>query len=79
MQTEKRTVFFTMVDHPVKGWARVGNAYATRKDAAGWLPFVRGSWRGLRAKVSQCTLRLVDGQLSETSKRVLDKKFNLDA
>lgn len=55
---EKRTVFFTMVMHPAKGWTRVGNAYPSRKAAADWLPFVRGAWRGLRAKVSQCAVRL---------------------
>lgn len=76
--TEKRTVFFTMVQHPVKGWTRVGNAYATRKNAVSWLPFVRGSWRGCRAKVSQCTLRLKGGVLCERSSMVLDKKYNLD-
>ena len=77
--TEKRTVFFTMIMHPIKGWTRVGNAYGSRKSAAEWLPFVRGSWRGLRAKVSQCTLRLENGVISPSSKRVLDKKYNLDA
>lgn len=76
---ERRTVFFTMVLHPGKGWARVGNAYATRKGATSWLPFVRGAWRGCQARVSQCTLRLENGALCEKSKRVLDKKYNLDA
>jgi hypothetical protein len=75
----KRTVFFTMVRHPIKGWTRVGNAYPSRDAAKEWLPFVRGSWRGLRAKVSQCTLRLEAGKLCERSRRVLDEKFNLDA
>lgn len=36
MSTENRRVFFTMVRHPIKGWTRVGNAYATRKAAADW-------------------------------------------
>lgn len=76
---EKRTVFFTMVMHPAKGWTRVGNAYPSKKSASDWLPFVRGAWRGCRAKVSQCTLRIEDGKVCEESKRVLDKKFNLDA
>lgn len=76
---KKRTVFFTMVRHPIKGWMRVGNAYGTRKSAAGWLSFVRGSWRGCAAKVSQCTLRFEDGALSQASVRILDSKYNLDA
>ena len=78
-RVEKRTVFFTMVRHPVKGWTRVGNAYATRKDAASWLRFVRGAWRGCNTKVSQCTLQFEDGAVCERSKRLLDKKYNLDA
>lgn len=75
---EKRIVFFTMVRHPASGWMRVGNAYPTKKSAAEWLPFVRGSWRGCRTRVSQCTLRLKNGALCEKSKRVLDTKYNLD-
>lgn len=76
--TEKRTVFFTMVRHPIKGWIRAGNAYGTKKEAASWLPFVRGAWRGCYVRVSQCTLRLQNGVLCEKSKRLLDTKYNLD-
>ena len=76
---EKRTVFFTMVMHPATGWTRVGNAYPSRKAAADWLPFVRGAWRGLRVKVSQCTVRLEGGKVCEQSRRLLDEKYNLDA
>jgi len=44
------------------------------------LPFVRGAWRGCSVRVAQCTLRFkADGLLTEASKRVLDRKFNLDA
>lgn len=67
------------VKHPAKGWTRVGNAYPSRKAAADWLPFVRGAWRGLRAKVSQCTVRLDGGKVCEQSRRLLDEKYNLDA
>lgn len=76
--TTKRTVFFTMIQHPVSGWTRVGNAYGSRASASSWVPFVRGAWRGLRTKVAQCTLTLVEGKLTEKSRRVLDQKFNLD-
>lgn len=75
---EKRTVYFTMVLHPLDGWTRVGNAYASRKAASGWLRFVRGAWRGCKAKVAQCTVCLVDGRLDERSARVISEKFNLD-
>ena len=73
-----RTVWFTMVLHPLGGWARVGNAYLNRKAAVGWLPFVRGAWRGCRARVSRCTLTFVDGKLDDRSARVLSQKYNLD-
>ena len=76
---EKRTVFFTMVMHPLKGWTRVGNAYPTRKLAGEWVPFVRAAWKGLRVKVSQCTVYLENGKVSEKSRRLLDTKYNLDA
>lgn len=80
MITAKRMVFFTMVRHPAKGWVRAGNAYATRKEAASWVPFVRKAWRGVcQVKVSQCTLRLENGAICERSRRVLDKKYNLEA
>jgi hypothetical protein len=74
-----RRVWFTMVSHPAKGWMRVGKAYGSRAAAAEWVPFVRGAWRGLRVKVAQCTLRWVNGQLDERSRRTLDEKFNMNA
>lgn len=49
--TVRRTVYFTMVNHPLKGWVRVGNAYSSRKTAQGWLGFVRVAWRGLPCRV----------------------------
>jgi hypothetical protein len=75
----KRVLFFNMVFHPVKGWTRVGNAYSSKKAAVEWLPFVRGVWRGCRTKVSQCTIRFVDGVITEPSRLVLSEKFNLDS
>ncbi len=71
-------VFFTMVLHPAQGWIRVGEAYATREIAQGWLPFVRGAWRGLRVKTRKCPMRIVDGELDEATRERLDKVFNLD-
>lgn len=71
-------LYFTMILHPVSGWTRVGNAYSSMPTAKSWLPFVRGAWRGLRAKVSRCTIHLVDGQICERSLRVLSEKYNLD-
>lgn len=78
MEIKKRTLFFTMVLHPSTGWTRVGNAYHSRKDASEWIPFVRGAWRCLRVKVSQCTVRFKDGVICEKSRKLLDVKFNLD-
>ena len=74
-----RRVWFTMVLHPANGWMRAGKAYGSREAAREWVFFVRGAWRGLRVKVSQCTLRWVNGQLDEKSRRTLDEKFNMDA
>jgi hypothetical protein len=78
-QTTKRTVYFTMVRHPSRGLMRVGNAYGSRKAAADWLPFVRGAWRGCSVSISRCTLVWVGGELTLSSRRVLDQKYNLDA
>ncbi|SED38037.1 hypothetical protein SAMN05216178_7012 [Pseudomonas saponiphila] len=75
---EKQTVFFTMVQHPIKGWMRVGKPYPSRAAAKEWLPVVRGSWRGFRAKVAQCTVRFEGGKVSEKSRQILDTKFNMD-
>lgn len=76
--TTKQTVYFTMVLHPLKGWVRTGQAKASRDDATQWLPVVRGAWRGCRTKVSQLTIRFVDGVMDEKSRITLDKKFNMD-
>ena len=75
----RRVVFFTMVQHPCEGWMRVGKAFATKKAARGWVPFVRKAWRGLSTKVSQCTLTWQDGKLTAESVKVFDEKFNMDA
>lgn len=74
----KRTVFFTMVLHPQKGWVRAGQPKASRDEAKWWLGVVRNAWRGCRVKVSQLTLRFVDGVMDEKSRITLDKKFNMD-
>lgn len=79
MSTEKRTVFFIMVRHPLKGRVRVGNTYPSKRAARGWVPFVRAAWRGLPVMVSQFTLTLVDGVIDAKSRAILDKKYNLDA
>jgi hypothetical protein len=76
---EKQTVYFTMVKHPLKNWIRIGNAYKSRKTASGWIPFVRGAWRGLRVKISQCTLTFIDGKLSDRSRRMLNEKYKIDS
>lgn len=77
MNVEKRKMFFIMVDHPVDGWIRTGNAYKTREIANEWKPLVRGAWRFCRVKLSTFTARFVDGKLDERSREVLDKKYNL--
>ena len=75
-----RQVFFVMVLHPANGWTRCGNAYASRKAACEWAPFVSAAWRGLRTRVAACTIRYdAPGKMSERSRRVLDEKFNLNA
>ena len=75
---EKIRVFFIMVEHPIDGWIRVGNAYKTRDAAKEWTGFVRKSWRICRVRIAPCTLRRVNGELDERSRKVLDKKFNMD-
>ena len=73
-----RWVFFTMVEIST-GWMRVGNAYASREDAEGWLDFVSASKGGRPARVEGLDLFYVDGQLDERTVRELDERFNLDA
>lgn len=78
MSRTTKTVFFNMVDHPLQGRIRVGNAHGSRRLAREWHDIVRGSWHGLRVSVSQCTLIWNDRVLSPKSIRTLDEKFNLD-
>jgi len=75
----RRTVYFTMILHPESGWTRVGKAYGQRDTAKSWLPFVRKAWRGLRGKISQCTLTYRNGVMEEKSRKALDAKYNMDA
>ena len=74
---KKRRLYFTMVCHPL-GAMRAGNAYATKQDACDAVPLVRGAWRGLRVKVSQCTLVWCDGVLTPKSVETLSRKYNLE-
>jgi hypothetical protein len=74
---KKRRLYFTMVCHPL-GAKRVGNAYATKQDARDAVPLVRGAWRGLRVKISQCTIVWRDGVLCPKSLQTLDHKYNMD-
>ena len=75
--TVQRRLYFTMVRHPL-GAKRAGNAYANKQDARDAVPLVRGSWRGLRVTISQCTLVWHDGQLTPKSIATLDRKYNLE-
>ena len=75
--TKKRRLYFTMVCHPL-GLKRAGNAYPTKQDARDAVPLVRGSWRGLRVTISQCTIVWHDGQLTPKSIATLDRKYNLE-
>jgi hypothetical protein len=74
-----RRVFFTMVLYPHTGkWTRVGKAYSSKAEAKSWLPLVRGAWRGCRVKVTPCTLRWINGTMTQASKDTLSVKFNME-
>lgn len=75
----KKTIYFTMVLHPINGWIRAGKPYSDKQSAKDWLPFVKGAWRGCRAKVVPLTIKYVDGVITKETSEILDKKFNLDA
>jgi len=60
-------------------WTRVGNAYNSRKQAQSWLSFVKNFCGGRSVKVSQCTVKIENGQVCEKSKLLLLQKYNLDA
>lgn len=74
----RQTVYFTVAKRFDGVDVRCGPAYATRKSAQAWVPFVRKSWRGFaRVRVLACLLRWVNGKLDEASIARLDK-FNMD-
>ena len=73
---KKRRLYFTMVHHPL-GLKRAGNAYPTTQDARDAVQHVRGSWRGLRVTISQCTIVWRDGVLTPKSVDTLSRKYNL--
>jgi len=77
MEKRKVRVFFTMVNHPVNGWMRVGHAYNDKKAASEWIPFVRSAWRGLHTKVSSCTLTFNGSHLTPESQKKLLCKFSM--
>ena len=76
---EKVTVYFCMIKHPVNGWMRVGQQHSTKESAREWLGFARAFWSDWPGKISQCTVGIIDGKVSERDRRILDQKFNISA
>ena len=77
--TEKRTVYFIMLDHPTQGQIRVGPSYATRECAKSWVHFVQAANRGMgRVSVVRFSFRLVDRKMSAKDLEILSRKFNMD-
>lgn len=76
---EKVTAYFCMIKHPLRGWIRVGQQHPTRESARGWLGFARAAYHGLPGRVSQCTVTIIDGKVSERDRQILDQKFNISA
>lgn len=74
------TVYFNMILHPItEQWIRVGNAFSSSQEAKKWIPCVRKRWRICKVRVSSCNLVYKDGLLTDKSKELLDKKYNMDA
>lgn len=75
---KKIKVFFHMVDHPAKGWIRVGRAYESRHATKGWVSFIRARY-GWTVKISQCTICIENDQVCPKSIKILNDKYNMDA
>lgn len=72
-------VFFTMVRKPTGEWIRVGRQHRTREAAREWMPIVKGQWRFCKTSIRKLTLRFTEtGELTEATKRRLDREFNMD-
>lgn len=76
---EKVTVYFCMIKHPFRGWIRVGQQHSTKESASGWLQFARAAYHNLPGRISQCTVSIIDGKVSERDRKILDQKFNISA
>ena len=75
--SEKIKVFFVMIQHPEEGWMRVGVQHPTKDSAQSWLSFARAGWANWPGRVSQFTAEIVDGKLTERSRKILDQKYNM--
>lgn len=47
MPTETAVRFAIEVQHPLRGWIRLGGRYSSKAVARTWYPFIKGAWHGL--------------------------------
>jgi hypothetical protein len=55
-KTDTVTYYQFEVDHPIKGWLRVGLRYTNKDAAKGWRSLVKAAWRGLPTRLAKDTM-----------------------
>ena len=72
------SLWFIMVNHPLKGWQRAGPPYLDPETAKGWKSFVKAAWRVCPVRVVRYDVRFDGQEVSAKSVKKLSETFNLD-
>ena len=75
---EPVSLWFIMVNHPLKGWQRAGPPYRDPETAKGWKSFVKAAWRVCPVRIERYDVRFDGQEVSAKSVKTLSETFNLD-
>ena len=59
-------------------WTRVGTVYRNRQAAIGWVPLVRGRYRGAPTMIETATIESIDGKPTAEAVKLFDRRYNID-
>lgn len=78
-QVRYRDVYLIQVFTPNGKWTRVGKAYLNKETAKSWVPFVKGSYHGMRTRTK--TVRIPRNENGRPTPKAIERfstEFNMD-
>jgi len=78
MKTAPVTVYVIMVNHPFKGWTRVGRIYRDKEACKSWVPFVKSAWIGCMTRSRAVKIETEDGKPTAKAVQMMSEIYNCD-